>query len=225
MRTTNRIVLSSAVTAMLLAGCADSEREASVSPSPASSPVASTTMDHAAMGHDMKAMDGGDHANGAHAMGTSGMESLRGKAGKEFDIAFLSQMIAHHAAAVQMAKDAASGATKPETKQEAQKVIDAQTREITQMTGWLKSWYNTAPNKAEQALVNADMKSMMEMPTTTDAMFFQMMIPHHQGAIDMSELALKNAARPELKKLAGQIITAQKAEIAEYQKLMKTGGG
>ena len=123
-----------------------------------------------------------------------------------------------------MAKQALSAAKKPETKQNAQKVIDAQTGEIAQMTTWLKEWYQAAPDAAQQALVTEDMKGMMSMPVTSDMMFFEMMIPHHQGAIDMSELAKNQSERTEVKKLAEDIITAQKAEIADYHKLMGHGG-
>ena len=79
---------------------------------------------------------------------------------------------------------------------------------------------------AEMANVNARMHDGMSIAGSgnIDRDFVRMMIPHHQGAIDMSELALENAARPEVKKLAGQIIAAQKAEIGEYRKLMKSGG-
>jgi uncharacterized protein (DUF305 family) len=207
-----------AVLATLLAGCNEPGQEAS-SASPAAQPTASTSVDHAAMGHDASASDRA--AN--HAMGTSGMKSLQAKSGEAFDKAYLSQMIAHHEAAVQMAKNALTAATKPETKQEAQKVVDSQTKEIAQMTGWLQTWYKSAPDETEQALVKADMKPMMAMPISTDAMFFEMMIPHHQGAIDMSELALKNAGRDEVKELARKIIAAQKSEIAEYHRLMGHG--
>lgn len=181
----------------------------------------SGSMDHSAMGHqDGQAMSAG----GGHAMGTSGLEALRALKGKEFDIAFLSQMISHHQAAVEMAEQALRTAEKPETKQEAQKVVDAQTREIAQMTGWLKEWYRAEPSKEQQALVNADMKDMMSMPVTSDAMFFEMMVPHHHGAIDMSELVPERSERPEMKQLAQQIIRDQKAEIARYHKLMGHGG-
>lgn len=206
-----------AMFAVLLIGCAEKQEDTVSSAPPAAEPTASATMDHSAMGHGSDKPDGTMN----HAMGTTGIESLRAKTGEGFDTAFLSQMIAHHTAAVQMAKDALGTATKPETKREAQKVIDSQTKEITQMTAWLKDWYNTTPDKSDQTLVNADMKSMMEMPVTTDKMFFEMMIPHHQGAVDMSELALKNAGRAEVKELARKIIAAQKAEIAAYQEIMK----
>ncbi len=157
------------------------------------------------------------------AMGTTGMDALKTLKAKEFDIAFLSQMIAHHEAAVTMAKQALTAAKKPETKQNAQKVIGAQTKEIAQMTAWLKEWYKVVPDTAQQALVNEDMKAMMSMPVTTDAMFFEVMIPHHQGAIEMSALAKTQSERPEVKKLAEDIIAAQTKEIEDYHKMMGHG--
>ncbi|MBC8135483.1 MAG: DUF305 domain-containing protein, partial [Fibrella sp.] len=189
--------------AATVVGCNTTPQEATT-PTPASTTSAT---------NEMPKMDHAAHGGMDHAMGDSGMTALQAKTGKDFDVAFLSQMIAHHQAAVVMAEQALSTATKPETKAEAQKVVDSQSKEIAQMTGWLKTWYGTTPDKQSQALVNADMKDMTGMPVTTDAMFYEMMIPHHQGAIDMSELALKNSDRPEVKELAQNIITAQKAEI------------
>jgi uncharacterized protein (DUF305 family) len=40
-----------------------------------------------------------------------------------------------------------------------------------------------------------------------------MMIPHHQMAVDMSEEALEESERPELKELARTIKEEQSAEI------------
>jgi uncharacterized protein (DUF305 family) len=50
-----------------------------------------------------------------------------------------------------------------------------------------------------------------------DRMFLQMMIPHHQAAIAMAEQALTQAEHPEIKTLAQDIITTQRAEIGEMQ--------
>ncbi|WP_200213696.1 DUF305 domain-containing protein [Micromonospora coerulea] len=49
---------------------------------------------------------------------------------------------------------------------------------------------------------------------TADVTFAQLMIPHHQQAVEMAGLADTRAADPELKKLAGQIRAAQAPEIA-----------
>ena len=52
---------------------------------------------------------------------------------------------------------------------------------------------------------------------SADAHFIVMMIPHHQGAIAMSELALSRARRPEIKALAQRIIASQSREISEMR--------
>lgn len=46
-----------------------------------------------------------------------------------------------------------------------------------------------------------------------ELMFFQMMIPHHQQAIDMSEMALTKTSNPDIVQLAQGIISAQNHEI------------
>ena len=119
------LLLSTSVLGLLV-GCNKTPSE----PASMASPVAKAT------GEPMPKMEGM-----SMAMGTTGMDALKTLKAKEFDIAFLSQMIAHHEAAVTMAKQALTAAKKPETKQNAQKVIGAQTKEIAQMTAWLKEWY------------------------------------------------------------------------------------
>ena len=48
-------------------------------------------------------------------------------------------------------------------------------------------------------------------------MFAQMMIPHHQQAVDMSALALKKSTNPAVLDLANRIKDAQSAEIIQMQ--------
>src|SRR3990167_1372610 len=50
-----------------------------------------------------------------------------------------------------------------------------------------------------------------------DKLFVSEMILHHQGAIDMAELAKTSAKHDEIKKLADNIITAQTKEINEMR--------
>ena len=50
-----------------------------------------------------------------------------------------------------------------------------------------------------------------------DKAFLAEMIVHHQGAVEMAELALKNAQHQEIKDLAQKIIDAQNAEIAQMK--------
>ena len=50
-----------------------------------------------------------------------------------------------------------------------------------------------------------------------DHRFIDMMIPHHEGAIMMAKDALQKSQRPEIKKLAQEIIDAQEKEIAQLK--------
>jgi uncharacterized protein (DUF305 family) len=52
--------------------------------------------------------------------------------------------------------------------------------------------------------------------------FVTMMIPHHQGAIDMAKVELTYGKDPAMRKLAEDIIAAQKKEIAEMNAWLKT---
>ena len=50
-----------------------------------------------------------------------------------------------------------------------------------------------------------------------DLRFIDAMTPHHQGAVEMAQEALKKSQRPEIKKLAQDIIAAQEREIKELK--------
>ena len=76
-----------------------------------------------------------------------------------------------------------------------------------------------------------DMHSSGQMMNTqsssfsgSDIMFTQMMIPHHQQAIEMSDLALKNSKNPDILKLAGQIKNAQTPEITQMKAWLSSSG-
>jgi uncharacterized protein (DUF305 family) len=61
----------------------------------------------------------------------------------------------------------------------------------------------------------ARMHGAMNVPFTGDADrdFARLMIPHHQGAIDMALVELRYGKDERLKRLAQEIIVAQKQEI------------
>jgi len=60
--------------------------------------------------------------------------------------------------------------------------------------------------------------------TGADVMFLQMMIPHHQQAIDISNLALKTSKDAELLALAKTIAADQAAEITQMKSWLKDAG-
>ncbi len=163
--------------------------------------------------------------HGHMQMGNSAMQSLRALRGKQFDVAFLSQMIAHHQAALKMARDARPTLKDEHPREHAQEIITSQTKEIREMGALLKNDYKTGPSAAQMNRMKADMRGMMSMKPSGDTMFLQMMIPHHQGAVDMSRLALRNSTSPKVKALANRIIKAQNAEIADFRKMLTQGVG
>ena len=55
----------------------------------------------------------------------------------------------------------------------------------------------------------------------TDRHFIEMMIPHHEGAVQMADLALKLSKRPEIRKLAESIKSDQTREIAQMKSWYK----
>ena len=58
----------------------------------------------------------------------------------------------------------------------------------------------------------------------TDIMFAQMMIPHHQQAVDMSTLAETHTTNPEILALAKQIKDAQAPEIKQMTDWIESSG-
>lgn len=47
--------------------------------------------------------------------------------------------------------------------------------------------------------------------------FIEQMVPHHQSAVEMAQLAVTKAQRPEVRNLARDVIASQDAEIAKMQ--------
>ncbi len=58
-----------------------------------------------------------------------------------------------------------------------------------------------------------------------DQAFLSEMIVHHEGAVEMAELALENAEHEEIKNLAKAIIAAQNTEIADMKEWQETWYG
>ena len=62
---------------------------------------------------------------------------------------------------------------------------------------------------------------VMENGKYSDKAFIDAMVPHHQGAIAMAKVALKNAEHEEIKELSRNIISSQQAEIEELKAIKK----
>ncbi|MEU8324515.1 DUF305 domain-containing protein [Nonomuraea sp. NPDC048881] len=90
---------------------------------------------------------------------------------------------------------------------------------------------STAAPEATTASATASAPPSQPSFNDADVMFAQMMIPHHQQAVEMAELAPQRAKDPEIKKLAADIKAAQDPEIqtmkgwlTEWGKPVPSGG-
>jgi len=147
---------------------------------------------------------------------------------------FIEQMIPHHEDAITMAKLAQTKAQKPEVKQLAENIIDSQGKEINQMKDWYKNWFGKevpldgevtmdhemmGENNGMKMGMMGDASDMtnLEEATDFDRAFVEEMIPHHQMAVMMANMLKSGTERPEMKKLADDIIAAQTSEIDQMR--------
>lgn len=152
------------------------------------------------------------------------------------DITFAQNMIPHHQQAVEMAAMAESRASDPKVKALAAKIKQAQQPEIEQMTRWLTEWGAPLPSMPAPTggqsghrghgdmtgMMTAEEMSAMGAATGAefDRMFLQLMIRHHQGAVQMAGTEQQQGENAAAKDLAGRIITVQNDEIAQMQAML-----
>ena len=85
----------------------------------------------------MAAMHGGHMDDAMDGM----MANLDNKTGDAFDQAFIDEMILHHRGAIEMANLAIHNAKHQEIKDLAEAIIQAQSKEIDEMSAWKAQWY------------------------------------------------------------------------------------
>jgi uncharacterized protein (DUF305 family) len=80
-------------------------------------------------------------------------------------------------------------------------------------------------DKAFATSMSTMMKGMNVKPTgKPDKDFVLMMMPHHQGAVDMAKIELQYGTDPELRQLATDIVAAQEKEIAQMKAWLEKNG-
>jgi uncharacterized protein (DUF305 family) len=99
---------------------------------------------------------------------------------------------------------------------------DAQNhRHVDAPSGAVVSADATFASQMMQAMGRMDAGMMAAKPTgDPDRDFAAMMIPHHQGAIDMAKLQLIYGRNPVLRRLAQAIIVEQQQEIELMQRTL-----
>jgi uncharacterized protein (DUF305 family) len=164
---------------------------------------------------------------GGNMMG-NGYNNMMGQ-GNSIDQHFIEQMIPHHDGAIAMAELALTKSKRPEILSLANGIIEAQKREISDMTSWYESWFNiqvpvtnghmmngggmmSGSNAMHMDGMSGDMERLSNA-TDFDLEFIRQMIPHHEMAVMMAQMLASTTTRSEMKILADQIITSQSKEI------------
>lgn len=147
------------------------------------------------------------------------------------DAAFAQNMIPHHEQAIEMAEmalDPTVGAS-DDVRALAEAIKAGQDPEIRQMRAWLGAWGQPEMGEME----GHDMSSMVGMMSMEDMdalaeltgadfdrAWLEMMILHHEGAVDMAETVRADGSNADVAALADRVIAAQTAEIATMEELL-----
>jgi uncharacterized protein (DUF305 family) len=165
-----------------------------------------------------------------------------GPAGLTYDLRWFDGMVQHHTGALRMS-EFVFDIGQPGVGALAKQIWRDQAQEIKAMGQWRKAWYPQAPvypvalktggdpntmdglERMSVAQIQA-MQMMGSTPTRENRVtwFLEGMIAHHGGALVMAHDALKKSTNLTIRRLARDIIVAQRREIIELRRMLKHDG-
>jgi uncharacterized protein (DUF305 family) len=189
------------------------------------------------------AQDEGEHAGHGARGEVSATEH------NDADVAFASDMLQHHAQALSMVDLTRDRPLRPEVGQLAEQVREAQAPEIQTFTEWLTDWDEEVPETMRDHAnaghgddhgggdiaesmegMDTDMPGMMSAEDMTalesapdeefEALWLEMMIEHHEGAIEMAEEQQESGRYEAAIELAEDIAESQAAQVDTMQELL-----
>jgi uncharacterized protein (DUF305 family) len=218
------IVVLTVAAMSLLTACATSERPTSsdrgpvaTSASPATSAATSATASPVAS------------APRPTSLPTVAVPALKGTH-NDIDVMFATDMIPHHRQAVEMAVMARTQGDDPRIKAIADRIEHTQGTEVALMVGWLKAWGKKvpAPDQLHTAhgpgmVTHAEMEELKEAKGFLfDWTFADLMIRHHQGALEMADMTKKTGKNASVRALASNVVITQTAEIKELTEILNS---
>lgn len=150
----------------------------------------------------------------------------------EADVRFARHMVPHHEQAMEMAALVPERTDNEAVRKLASRIEQAQGPEIDQLEAWLEKWGAPGTETAEHGEHggNSGMAGMMsggdmsELSAATGAEFdsawLELMIKHHEGAVEMARTEIADGADPEAVAMAQRIVDAQLVEISEMRELL-----
>jgi len=165
------------------------------------------------------------------------------------DVAFATDMMQHHAQALVMVDMTMNRDLDPEVQQLAEDIRAAQGPEIETFTDWLTDWDEEIPETMRDhgnaghdmgdrgdmgdamegmdtdmpGMMSADdMNSLNSAPDTDfQTMWLEMMIEHHEGAVEMAQAETEDGQYKPAIDLAENIASSQTAEIETMNSLLR----
>ena len=140
------------------------------------------------------------------------------------EIMFAQMMIPHHEQAISMSETALKKSRNQEISKLSRQIKSLQSSETSQLTYWLKATNSSMTMdhdmKMSGMLTVKELASLKRLTGTQfDRTFLQLMIKHHQGALEMLDL-ISDSKNTEAKALAKAIKSAQSKEITSMKLLL-----
>ena len=125
-------------------------------------------------------------------------------------VSYIKAIVPHHQIAIMRADEALAKANREGTRRVAERMKEDQSGEIEQFLAILE---DIAPGETTPPPMTPE---PIPAGPEFDEMFYRMMIPHHQGAIDVSNLAHGSNVRADLDSLVHHTIVEQQNEQEEF---------
>ncbi len=171
----------------------------------------------------MAGMDHSQMDHGSTGMGSGGMaREMVMENGRYSDRAFIDAMVPHHQGAVEMAQVALENAGHDEIKQLSRNIVSTQRAEIEELKAIKQKEFGTSEVPMEMSAGDMEAMGMTDPAELAnkdpfDRAFIDAMIPHHESAIEMSQVAYRESDNPEIRALAEGIVEAQTREIGQME--------
>lgn len=156
------------------------------------------------------------------------------------DVGFARDMAVHHQQAVLMSELLRERGSDAELKAIAVDMVLTQTNQVGQMQGWLALWgepfatdeppmrwmggshAHHAADAPMTGMATQEQLNSLEGASGVDAerTYLELMIPHHQGGVEMAQHAVDHASLPAVRELAQSMLQAQATELETLQKFL-----
>ena len=150
-------------------------------------------------------------------------ERMMAAVGTDAGDTWVRMMIEHHQGAVDMSRIMLGQNPSDHVAQMAQDTIDKQTREIAELRELIKEG---TPDRETMALYHpamADMEQAMMSATgaSVEETFLRKMLAHHEGAVAMSDVALKHGATGQVRSKAAKAKSDQQKEAEMISAMLR----